>query len=248
MPADHRPRPADHPQERLRVRRLPPAQGRHARQPQHHRPAGRQVLAEQISGNEGRRRGVQRFPPRHLQPAHHPGHDQPRSRQAPSGSPTARWQAAGATSSNSRASTCITPNEREARFALADQDTGVRPLAAKLHEEARVQDRHPQARRSRRADLPRRPRRATSAPSSSSTALPATWSTQSAPAMRLLAYATLVDAGRQVRGGGVGAGLDGGGAGMRARRQYSDRPFRPGRADRRRREAGALRISAGASA
>jgi rfaE bifunctional protein kinase chain/domain len=30
----------------------------------------------------------------------------------------------------------ITPNEREARFALADQDTGVRPLAARLHEEA----------------------------------------------------------------------------------------------------------------
>lgn len=29
----------------------------------------------------------------------------------------------------------LTPNEREARFALADQDTGVRPLAAKLHEE-----------------------------------------------------------------------------------------------------------------
>jgi rfaE bifunctional protein kinase chain/domain len=30
----------------------------------------------------------------------------------------------------------ITPNEREARFALADQDTGIRPLAAKLKEEA----------------------------------------------------------------------------------------------------------------
>jgi sugar/nucleoside kinase (ribokinase family) len=30
----------------------------------------------------------------------------------------------------------VTPNEREARFSLADQDTGVRPLAAKLHEEA----------------------------------------------------------------------------------------------------------------
>ena len=30
----------------------------------------------------------------------------------------------------------LTPNEREARFALADQDTGVRPLAAKLHEDA----------------------------------------------------------------------------------------------------------------
>jgi cytidyltransferase-like protein len=30
----------------------------------------------------------------------------------------------------------ISPNEREARFALADQDTGVRPLAAHLHGEA----------------------------------------------------------------------------------------------------------------
>jgi rfaE bifunctional protein nucleotidyltransferase chain/domain len=29
----------------------------------------------------------------------------------------------------------ITPNEREARFSLADQDTGVRPLAARLHDE-----------------------------------------------------------------------------------------------------------------
>jgi sugar/nucleoside kinase (ribokinase family) len=32
----------------------------------------------------------------------------------------------------------ITPNEREARFALADQDTGVRPLAAQLHEQGGV--------------------------------------------------------------------------------------------------------------
>ncbi|HTW52987.1 MAG TPA: PfkB family carbohydrate kinase [Stellaceae bacterium] len=30
----------------------------------------------------------------------------------------------------------ITPNEREARFAMADQDTGVRPLAGQLHEES----------------------------------------------------------------------------------------------------------------
>lgn len=30
----------------------------------------------------------------------------------------------------------ITPNEREARFALADQDSGVRPLAAQLYDEA----------------------------------------------------------------------------------------------------------------
>ena len=31
----------------------------------------------------------------------------------------------------------ITPNEREARFALADQDSGIRPLAAKLYDEAK---------------------------------------------------------------------------------------------------------------
>lgn len=31
----------------------------------------------------------------------------------------------------------ITPNEREARFALADQDSGVRPLAATLYDKAR---------------------------------------------------------------------------------------------------------------
>lgn len=30
----------------------------------------------------------------------------------------------------------ITPNEREARFALADQDSGIRPLAARLHGDA----------------------------------------------------------------------------------------------------------------
>jgi rfaE bifunctional protein kinase chain/domain len=31
----------------------------------------------------------------------------------------------------------ITPNEREARFALADQDTGIRPLASTLYDEAK---------------------------------------------------------------------------------------------------------------
>ncbi len=31
----------------------------------------------------------------------------------------------------------ITPNEREARFALADQDSGIRPLAARLYDEAK---------------------------------------------------------------------------------------------------------------
>ena len=33
----------------------------------------------------------------------------------------------------------LTPNEREARFALADQDTGVRPLAARLRGDAQCQ-------------------------------------------------------------------------------------------------------------
>jgi bifunctional ADP-heptose synthase (sugar kinase/adenylyltransferase) len=33
----------------------------------------------------------------------------------------------------------ITPNEREARFALADQDSGIRPLAAALYDEAQCQ-------------------------------------------------------------------------------------------------------------
>lgn len=31
----------------------------------------------------------------------------------------------------------ITPNEREARFALADQDSGIRPLASRLYDQAR---------------------------------------------------------------------------------------------------------------
>jgi len=30
----------------------------------------------------------------------------------------------------------VTPNEREARFALADQDSGIRPLASRLYDEA----------------------------------------------------------------------------------------------------------------
>ena len=34
----------------------------------------------------------------------------------------------------------ITPNEREARFALADQDSGVRPLASGVYNAADVQD------------------------------------------------------------------------------------------------------------
>ena len=53
----------------------------------------------------GAGRGVQRFPPRHLQPPHHSEPDRGHPAPAPSVSPTARWRAAGATSSTSRAST-----------------------------------------------------------------------------------------------------------------------------------------------
>jgi bifunctional ADP-heptose synthase (sugar kinase/adenylyltransferase) len=45
----------------------------------------------------------------------------------------------------------ITPNEREARFALADQDSGIRPLASSLYDEAKckllILKRHRQFRR-----------------------------------------------------------------------------------------------------
>ena len=84
----------------------------------------------------------------------------------------------------------ITPNEREARFALGDQDSGVRPLASNFLRRVPLQDADPQARRARHARLPQlRPRVADT--SSPSTASPTEWSMRSAPAMRLLAYATL---------------------------------------------------------
>ena len=41
----------------------------------------------------------------------------------------------------------ITPNEREARFALGDQDSGIRPLALEPLRRRRLQDADPQARR-----------------------------------------------------------------------------------------------------
>ena len=34
----------------------------------------------------------------------------------------------------------ITPNEKEARFSLADQDTTIRPLASRLYNEARCKN------------------------------------------------------------------------------------------------------------
>ena len=47
----------------------------------------------------------------------------------------------------------VTPNEREARFALADQDSGVRPLASRLFDEAKCRLLILKAWRSRCVDL-----------------------------------------------------------------------------------------------
>ena len=78
----------------------------------------------------------------------------------------------------------ITPNEREARFALGDQDSGVRPLASSLYDAAACKTADPQARRARRAHLPpRRPPGARLA-SSSSTASSTAGRRASAPATR----------------------------------------------------------------
>ena len=76
----------------------------------------------------------------------------------------------------------LTPNEREARFALADQDTGRAAAGRQAARGSRLQDGHSQARRSRRSDLPRAAKRTTRARSSWSTASPTRWSTRSAPA------------------------------------------------------------------
>ena len=88
-----------------------------------------------LSKAPSRRRRVQRFPPRYLQSAHHP--------ELTSAIPPGVFRVADSQVASRwgnilefKGFDLITPNEREARFALADQDTGVRPLAAKLHEEA----------------------------------------------------------------------------------------------------------------
>ena len=89
-------------------------------------------LAKAIATENVRRAGVQRLPPRHLQPPHHSDADR--------GDPGGRLQVADSQVASRwgnitdfRGFDLITPNEREARFALGDQDSGVRPLAASLY-------------------------------------------------------------------------------------------------------------------
>ena len=79
-------------------------EGRHARQPHHLRPhPGAARQPDRL--DQGPVRDVLRLPPRHLQPRDHPAVRRRHARQGASGSPTARWRAAGATSASSRAST-----------------------------------------------------------------------------------------------------------------------------------------------
>ena len=99
-----RPDAADDQQECDRRRRLPAAQGRHARQPLDLRPDPRCRSPSAVKTSADRRGRVLRFPPRHLQPPHHPRAGAGAARGRASGSPTARWPAAGATSPTSRAS------------------------------------------------------------------------------------------------------------------------------------------------
>ena len=87
-------------------------------------------LAKPIATQQGRSAGVQRLPPRHLQPPHHPDADRCDSRAAcikvADSQVASRW----GNITEFQGFDLITPNEREARFALGDQDSGIRPLAA----------------------------------------------------------------------------------------------------------------------
>ena len=78
----------------------------------------------------------------------------------------------------------ITPNEREARFALGDQDSVVRPLALELAQALEVQDADPQAAAIAASSPIGQTRRSTTAHSSPSRASPTGWSMRSAPATR----------------------------------------------------------------
>ena len=78
----------------------------------------------------------------------------------------------------------ITPNEREARFALGDQEPVVRPLGLGALSPGKMQNPDPQARRTRPHDLPREPENEDVRALLHSTASPSTWSMRSAPATR----------------------------------------------------------------
>ena len=177
---------------------------------------------EQIGKVQGRCGRVQRFPPRYLQPAHHPGDDR-----VPS--PTGAFRVADSQVASRwgnilefKGFDLITPNEREARFALADQDTGVRPLAAKLHEEAdcktvilKLGDRGVltcRARQGERSALVLRRRQLRRACDRCG---------RGRRCSSRLCNACAVDG--RIRGGRVDPRLDGGRPRMRMRRQHSDR-------------------------
>ena len=134
MPRVHRSDPADHPKERVHRRRLPMLKvdrldNRPISEHERERAQGR---AGQTPGGC---RGLQRFPPRHLQRYTIP--------QLTEAMPAGATRVADSQVSNRwgnilefQGFDLITPNEREARFALGDQDSVVRPLALELYKRA----------------------------------------------------------------------------------------------------------------
>ena len=112
---------ADHEQERLRLRRLPPAQGRHARQPLDLRPhpgadrqpdrqdQGASAWCSAISGTASSTADHSAVDRRHAGSVFRVADSQVAS----------RW----GNILEFQGFDLITPNEREARFALGDQDT-----------------------------------------------------------------------------------------------------------------------------
>ena len=249
LPIIDKARPTTH-KNAYRVRRLPPAEGRHARQPQHHRQADGAILAEQIEQVQTEAVVFSDF--RH-------GIFNRRTIPMMTGAiPAGVFRVADSQVASRwgnilefKGFDLITPNEREARFSLADQDTGVRPLAAKLHEEAdcktvilKLGDRGVLTCRRGKENDPR-----------SFFVVDSFAAACGRRCRRRRCSARLcdaLDAGGRVRGGRLDSRLDGGGARMRMRRQYSDRAIgavlaasmlsRSGRASSRRRGTALMRV------
>ena len=127
--------PPDHPQERDRGGRLPAAQGGHARQPLDLRRYPRPTSCEAVANTpcdavvfSDFRHGIfnRRTIPR-LIAAIPDGVYKVADSQVAS-----RW----GNITDFKGFDLITPNEREARFALGDQDSGIRPLASALYDAA----------------------------------------------------------------------------------------------------------------
>ena len=153
--ADHRPDAADHQQERHHRRRLPAAQGRHARQPLD--------LRRHRSERSPRRSPTDQADALVFSDFRHGIFNRRTIPTLTAAIPEGMFKVADSQVASRwgniiefQGFDLITPNEREARFALGDQDSGVRPLAREPLRRRQMQDADPQARRQRRAHLPAR--------------------------------------------------------------------------------------------